>query len=355
LKTLLWQKRKLHLLDQRKLPHETVYVICADHHAVTDAIKDMIVRGAPAIGVTAAYGMALAAQQNQSLPITDFLTALSRAGNELIGARPTAVNLQWAVARMLAVGQAHSAKSTSEITIALINEAETIASEDVRVNRAIGEHGAGLISDGACILTLCNAGALATAGHGTALGVIYTAHARGRKPSVFACETRPYLQGARLTTWELSQANIPVTLIVDSAAGLLFQRKMVDMVIVGADRIAANGDVANKIGTYPLSVLSKEHDIPFYIAAPFSTFDLRLANGNEIPIEERSSREITHIAEMQITGSDISVYNPSFDITPAEKISAIITEQGIIYQPNEKKIAKLFSKCKHLSSANSKP
>lgn len=344
MKTLFWRQGKLHLLDQRKLPHETVYVICANHHAVTGAIKDMIVRGAPAIGVTAAYGMALAAQQNQSSSTTDFLIALQEAGDELICARPTAVNLQWAVARMLAVGQAHSAKSTSEITIQLINEAETIASEDVRVNCAIGEHGAKLISDGDCILTLCNAGALATAGHGTALGIIYTAHAEGRKISVFVCETRPYLQGARLTTWELSQANIPVTLIVDNAAGLLFQRKMIDMIIVGADRIAANGDVANKIGTYPLSVLSKEHGIPFYIAAPLSTFDLRLASGNEIPIEERNSREITHIAEMQITGNDTSVYNPSFDITPAEKISAIITEQGIVYQPDNKKIAELFSK-----------
>ena len=344
LKTLFWRQGKIHLLNQRKLPHETTYVVCADHHAVTCAIKDMIVRGAPAIGVAAAYGIALAAQQNQSSPITDFMTALQRAGDELIDARPTAVNLHWAVVRMLAVAQAHCAKPTSEITAQLIAEAEAIASEDIKVNRAIGEYGAALINDGARILTICNAGALATAGGGTALGIIHTAHAKGRKVSVFACETRPYLQGARLTTWELLQANIPVILIVDSAAGLLFQRKMIDMVIAGADRIAANGDTANKIGTYPLSVLSKEHGIPFYIAAPLSTFDLRLASGNEIPIEERSSREVTHIAGVQITSDEISVYNPSFDITPAERISAIITEQGIIYQPNNKKITELFSK-----------
>lgn len=343
-KTLFWRQGKLHLLDQRKLPQETTYVVCADYYAVICAIKDMVVRGAPAIGVTAAYGMALAAQQNQSFPITDFLTALQTAGDELMDARPTAVNLRWAVARMLAVAQAHCAKPVSEITAQLITEAEAIASEDVKVNQAIGEYGSALINDGARILTICNAGVLATAGGGTALGVIHAAHIKGRKVSVFACETRPYLQGARLTTWELSQADIPVTLIVDSAAGLLFRQKKIDMVIVGADRIAANGDAANKIGTYSLSVLAKEHGIPFYIAAPFSTFDLRLASGDEIPIEERSSREITHIAGVQITSDEISVYNPSFDITPAEKITAIITERGIIYQPNNKKITELFSK-----------
>ena len=344
MKTLFWRQGKLHLLDQRKLPHEATYIVCADHHAVTRAIEDMTVRGAPAIGVTAAYGIALAAQQNQSSPITDFMTALQMAGDELIDARPTAVNLRWAVMRMLKIAQAHSTKPTLEITAQLMREAGSIASEDVKVNRAIGEYGAALISDGARILTICNAGALATAGGGTALGVIYSAYARGRKVSVFACETRPYLQGARLTTWELSQADIPVTLIVDSAAGLLFQRKMIDMVIVGADRIAANGDTANKIGTYPLSVLSKEHGIPFYVAAPLSTFDMSLSSGDEIPIEKRSSREVTHIAGVQITSDEISVYNPAFDITPAEKINAIITERGIIYQPNNKKITELFSK-----------
>ena len=343
-KTLFWREGKLYLLNQCKLPHETTYVVCSDYHAVIRAIKDMIVRGAPAIGVAAAYGMALAAQQNQSLPVSNFLAALQKAGDKLIGARPTAVNLRWAVMRMLKVAQAHCPRSTPEITAQLVTEAKKIADEDIRVNRAIGEYGATLINDGARILTICNAGVLATAGGGTALGVIYTAHAKGRRVSVFACETRPYLQGARLTTWELSQADIPVTLIVDGAAGLLFRRKMVDLVIAGADRIAANGDTANKIGTYPLSILAKEHNIPFYIAAPLSTFDLRLSSGNEIPIEERNSCEITRIAGVQITSDEISVYNPSFDITPAEKISAIITEQGIIYQPDNKKIATLFSR-----------
>ena len=344
MKTLFWNENKLYLLDQRKLPHETSYVICADHRAVAAAIRNMVVRGAPAIGVAAAYGMALAAMQNRSSSIAGLLAGLQSAGNELTKTRPTAVNLRWAIEQMLAKAKQYSAESVAVITTQLISEAETIAAEDIKINRSIGAHGAALIDDGARILTLCNAGALATAGYGTALGVIFAAHAKGHKVSVFACETRPYLQGARLTTWELSQAGVPVTLIVDNAAGLLFQRKMIDMVIVGADRIVANGDVANKIGTYPLSVLAAEHGVPFYVAAPLSTFDLTLSSREEIPIEERSSREITHIAEVKITGDEISVYNPSFDLTPAEKISAIITEQGIIHRPDQGKIAELFAR-----------
>jgi len=342
LKTLFWKENKLHLLDQRKLPHQITYVSCIDHCAVATAISEMIVRGAPAIGVAAAYGMALAALQNRSSP--DLLTALQRAGDKLINTRPTAINLRWAVERMLAKAKEYSAETESAITTRLIDEAEAIAAEDIAVNHLIGEHGAVLINDGARILTLCNAGALATAGYGTALGVIFAAYRKQRKISVFACETRPYLQGSRLTTWELLQAGIPVTLIVDSAAGLLFQQKMVDMVIVGADRIVSNGDVANKIGTYPLSILAEEHNVPFYVAAPLSTFDLSLSSREEIPIEERSSYEVTHIAGVKITSDEVSVYNPAFDLTPAEKISAIITEQGIIYQPNQKKIIELFKK-----------
>ncbi len=342
MKTLFWKENKLYLLDQRKLPHEITYIVCVDHCAVAAAIRDMVVRGAPAIGVAAAYGMALAALQNQSS--TSFLTALQAAGDELVKARSTAVNARWTVERMLAVAKEYSAEATATITTQLINKAAAIAAEDIEVNRSIGAHGAVLINDKARILTICNAGALATAGYGTALGVISAAYAKQRKISVFVCETRPYLQGARLTTWELLQAGIPVTLIVDNAAGLLFQRKMIDMVIVGADRIAGNGDVANKIGTYPLSILAEEHDVPFYVAAPLATFDLTLSSREEIPIEERSSCEITHIAGVKITADEVPVYNPVFDLTPAEKISAIITERGIIYRPDEGKITELFAK-----------
>ncbi|MCI2425245.1 S-methyl-5-thioribose-1-phosphate isomerase [Candidatus Acetothermia bacterium] len=341
MKTLFWKENKLYLLDQRKLPHEITYVICGDHYAVATAISEMVVRGAPAIGVAAAYGIALAALQNQSSP--EFLPALQGAGDDLIKTRPTAVNLRWAVKQMLVTAKEYATESKSVITTQLINKAEAIAAEDIKVNRLIGAHGAVLINDGACILTLCNAGALATAGYGTALGVISAAYTNQRKISVFACETRPYLQGARLTTWELSQAGIPVTLIVDNAAGLLFQRKMIDMVLVGADRIVSNGDVANKIGTYPLSILAEEHNVPFYVAAPLSTFDLTLSSREEIPIEERNSYEITHIAGVKITGDEIPVYNPAFDLTPAEKISAIITERGIIYRPDREKITALFA------------
>ena len=319
--TMRWTGDTLELLDQRRLPQETVYVVCRTAAQTADAIRDMVVRGAPAIGCAAAFGLALEALRGGDLAAAEKVLAASR---------PTAVNLFWALDRMRGVADA-----------AL--EAVAIYEEDIAANRRMGELGAGLIADGARIMTHCNAGALATAGHGTALGVIRSARDAGKRVSVIANETRPYLQGARLTAWEMVQENIPVALITDNMAGHLISRGEVDLIIVGADRIAANGDAANKIGTYTLAVLAQRHRIPFYVAAPLSTFDAKLADGSAIPIEERPAAEVTGYRGMRWAADGVQVYNPAFDVTPADLITAIITERGVVRQPNRERVAALLA------------
>ena len=316
-----WRGDALELLDQRLLPRETKYVVCRDAHEVAEAIRDMIVRGAPAIGVSAAFGLALAAQRGDDL---------QNAAAELRASRPTAVNLMWAIDRML--------RAQGDLT----KEAIAIFDEDVAANRRIGRFGAELLGGSATILTHCNAGALATAGYGTALGVIRAAIESGRTIAVFADETRPYLQGARLTAWELKQENIDVTLITDNMAGHFFQQGTFDAVIVGADRIAANGDTANKIGTYTVAVLANAHGVPFYIAAPVSTIDPSCPTGHEIPIEERSAAEVAEIGGTRIAPEGVAVRHPAFDVTPARLITAIITDRGVLRAPYEEAIRGVF-------------
>ncbi len=326
--TLRWREGRLELLDQRLLPERIEYVVCHDAAEVAQAIRDMVVRGAPAIGCAAAFGLALEAARGGSLDAAFDILARSR---------PTAVNLFWALDRMRAALDARGAEGLEAAALA-------IHREDLAVNRAIGKYGAELIADGARIMTHCNAGALATAGHGTALGVIRSARDAGKHVSVIANETRPYLQGARLTAWEMVQEHIPVTLVTDNMAGHLMSRGEVDLVIVGADRIAANGDVANKIGTYTLAVLAKRHALPFYVAAPLSTFDISLADGKAIPIEERGADEVTGYRSMRWAPQGVQVRNPAFDVTPAELVTGIVCEYGVVLEPDRKKIAQLFKK-----------
>ena len=308
-----WRGDALELLDQRELPEKTVYVTCRTADDVARAIRDMVVRGAPAIGCAAAFGVVLSRGSQQAFEV-------------LAKSRPTAVNLFWALDRM---------KDSANLEA----EAKAIFDEDIAANRAMGKLGAALIPDRARVMTHCNAGALATAGYGTALGVIRSA--KSKIISVIACETRPYLQGARLTAWEMVQEGIPCTLITDSMAGHMLSRGEVDVIVVGADRIAANGDVANKIGTYALAVLARRHDIPFYVAAPLSTFDPRIPDGSHIPIEERSAAEVTGYRDMRWAPHGVQVRNPAFDVTPAELISGLITEAGVVLQPDAAKIRNL--------------
>lgn len=329
IKPILFQNGKLLLLDQRILPVEETWLEYSDYREVAEAIRSMVVRGAPAIGVTAAFGAAFGAREIAATDFGGFFAAFEPVCAHLGATRPTAVNLFWALERMKQVARAHRALPLPELKARLLAEALEIAAEDERINRAMGGHGAALIPDGARVLTHCNAGALATAGYGTALGVIRAAVEAGKKVAVLADETRPWLQGARLTAWELQRDNIPVTLICDNMAGYLMSKKEIDCVIVGADRIAANGDTANKIGTYTVAVLAKEHGLPFYVAAPISTIDLTLADGGQIPIEERDRREVTHSGERQLAPAGVAVRNPAFDVTPARLISAIITERGV--------------------------
>ena len=311
---LRWKGDALELLDQRLLPEQFVYVSCRSAAQVAAAIRDMVVRGAPAIGCAAAFAIALEPKES-SYEI-------------LAKSRPTAINLSWALERMRRAADKKA-------------EAEAIYAEDLAVNRAIGAHGARLIPQGARILTYCNTGALATAGHGTALGVIRSARDKGI--SVIACETRPYLQGARLTAWECMQEGIPCTLITDNMAGHLMSRKEVDLVIVGADRIAANGDTANKIGTYMLAVLARRHTLPFYVAAPLSTFDPKMSDGSKIPIEERPADEVTGYRGQRWAPQGVAVRNPAFDVTPAELITAIICEKGVLQDPSRERLQPLIS------------
>ena len=348
--TLRWSKDRLEMIDQRVLPMHFEYLSYSNAQEVAEGIRSMVVRGAPAIGCAAAYGVALEALSNQHLSKQDFLQTMRRGFEVLAQSRPTAVNLFWALKRMRECLESVSSVSAVEIAKVLLQEAQEISAEDVRINRAMGAWGASLLPDGARVLTHCNAGALATAGHGTALGVFRSAVELGKKISVIADETRPFLQGARLTAWELVQENIPVTLITDNMSGHLMQRGEIDAVVVGTDRVAANGDVANKIGTYMVAVLAKRHNIPFYVACPLSTIDASLASGNEIPIEERSPDEVLGFRENKWAAEGVKVRNPSFDVTPAELVTALITEKGIVHEPNKLKISELFGSTTKLSS-----
>ena len=332
-RTIEWLDGKLRILDQSKLPREQIFADLDNYRDVVLAIKDMRVRGAPAIGVAAAYGIALGASGIKTANKDEFLAQLNQVMQTFAASRPTAVNLFQAISRMKKAARGYG---VTEIKNSLINEAKRIHQEEITATKKLSQMGAELIKDGFTLLTHCNAGPLATAGYGTALGVIKAAREHGKKVSVFATETRPLLQGARLTTWELMQEGIPVTLITDSMAGYFMQQKKIDCVIVGADRIAANGDVANKIGTYTLAVLAKESKIPFYVAAPTSTIDLSLSSGDKIPIEERSPEEVTHIQGVPIAPEGIRAANPAFDVTPHNYITAIITEKGIIKKPYAK-------------------
>jgi methylthioribose-1-phosphate isomerase len=336
IKTVEWTDEGVRMLDQRILPAEEKYLILRSYEEVAEAIKKMVVRGAPAIGVSAAMGLALGARQSVGTSIADLEFDFNYMCDVMGATRPTAVNLFWAIERMRS--RLRRAKTeTDDVEEAkrqLVDEARKIFAEDIEANRSLGRFGGELISDGSTILTHCNAGALATAGdYGTALGVVRGARDAGKRIAVIADETRPFLQGARLTAWELSKDEIPVTLITDNMAGHVMKQGKVDVVVVGADRIASNGDTANKIGTYMVAVLARQHDIPFYVAAPISTIDLAIASGEEIPIEERDTREVTHMGTQQLAPEGIEVQNPAFDVTPHELITAIITDKGIARPP----------------------
>jgi methylthioribose-1-phosphate isomerase len=340
-KTLWWEDNALLMIDQTKLPMEEEVVLCRDHRAVARAIVEMRVRGAPAIGVAAAYGVALAAAQAQgSAP--EIVSAVSAAIEELRATRPTAVNLFWALDRMARAAAQTANFSPDEVRSGLLEEAHRMAEEDERTNRLIGAHGSELVRDGDTILTHCNAGALATVAYGTALGVVRAAHEQGKVIHVLADETRPFLQGARLTTWELQRDGIPVTLITDNMAGH-YLKSRVNLVVVGADRIASNGDTANKIGTYGVAVIARENGVPFYIAAPLSTIDRNLGNGDAIPIEERNPDEVTSLGGVRIAPLGVRAAHPAFDVTPARYISGIITEVGVLRPPYERSIASAFA------------
>src|SRR5256885_8870857 len=338
--TLRWRETRLELIDQRALPGRLEYVSCTNAAEVAEAIRAMVVRGAPAIGCAAAFGIALEARRQQDRPPREFEAAMEAAFKALAASRPTAVNLFWALERMRgALAANHDPKSAA----AKLGEAAlALFGADVEANRAIGRAGAALVPDGARILTHCNTGALATAGHGTALGVVRSARDAGKRVSVIASETRPYLQGARLTAWEMIQEKIPVTLITDNMAGHLMRLGKIDLVLVGADRIAANGDVANQIGTYTLAVLAERHRIPFYVAAPLSSIDISVKDGSAIPIEERGAAEVTGYAGVRWAPEGVAVANPAFDITPAELVSGLFTEKGAVTRPDARKIRALF-------------
>lgn len=341
METLRWKEDgRLEILDQTGLPHKIVYLNCTGYREVAGAIRRLAVRGAPAIGAAAAYGLVLAAKDIEEPAREVFLIRLEAAAGELAATRPTAVNLQWALDRLLQRLRSNPSNEVPVLKAALLEEAHAVYREDVAGNVKIGNYGRELIPFGARILTHCNAGALATAGYGTALGVVRAAHGAGKQVAVYAGETRPLLQGARLTAWELVQEGIPVTLITDNMAGYLMAREKVDLVLVGADRIASNGDVANKIGTYSLAVLAREHGLPFYVAAPVSTVDLKLASGAEIPIEERAPDEVTHLAGQTLAPEGVRVWNPAFDVTPHQLVAAVITDRGVVYPPYRENLRK---------------
>jgi len=341
LDTMRWNNGCLEILDQTLLPEKIEYINCREVPTVCDAIYRLSVRGAPAIGAAAAYGLALGAREIEAANKGQFIAAVEKIATQLNATRPTAVNLKWALERMLGLLRQNNSGDVATLKELLLDEAHTIYREDLASNRRMGAYGQSLLPQKAAVLTHCNAGALATAGVGTALGVIRAARDAGKDVSVFADETRPLLQGARLTTWEMLQEKIPVTLLTDNMAGYLMARGMVDLVIVGADRIAGNGDVANKIGTYGVAVLAKEHGIPFYVAAPMSTIDFNISSGLDIPIEERDEREVTHFAGCRVAPEGVKVWNPAFDVTPARLVTAIITDRGVAYPPYSETLAAL--------------
>lgn len=330
-----WEHNTLCLLDQTRLPAAEVWLHCTDYRQAAQAIRTMVVRGAPAIGIAAAYAMVLAAREGAEAP--DFSAFMARAKSLLAASRPTAVNLFWALDRMERCWEA-----SGPDLLRLEQEAQAIHREDLEMNRAMGRHGAELVPQGARILTHCNAGALATGGYGTALGVIRAAHAQGKVSMVYADETRPLLQGARLTAYELAADRIPVTLICDDMAGALMAKGKVDLVVVGCDRMAANGDFANKIGTYSLAVLARYHHIPFYTALPSSTIDLSIPDGSRIPVEQRSAQEVSAFAGLPTAPADVPVWNPAFDVTPHSLLTGIITERGVLRPPFEPELARLL-------------
>jgi methylthioribose-1-phosphate isomerase len=329
-RTIEWRDNSVVMIDQTLLPDQEVYAICNDYRSVAEAIKGMVIRGAPAIGVAAAMGIALGAREIIADTHDSFFRQLDNVCDVMARTRPTAVNLFWAIGRMKRVAESNRGKRLDQIRELLRTEAIRIGEEDETICRNIGKWGATLIPEGAAILTHCNAGGLATAGYGTALGIIRAAHEAGKVVRVFADETRPWLQGARLTAWELARDGIPTTLICDNMAGFYMSRGEITCCVVGADRIAANGDTANKIGTYSVAVLARENAIPFYVAAPLSTLDLTLTDGSRIPIEERPGEEVTHIRGVSIAPAGIPVRNPAFDVTPSRYITAIVTERGVV-------------------------
>jgi methylthioribose-1-phosphate isomerase len=344
LPTIEWKDDAVVMIDQRKLPASEVYVTCKTANDVAKAIKTMVIRGAPAIGVAAAMGIAAGMIRSRATGTKQFTTEFQKTCDLMAGTRPTAVNLFWAIERMKKAfaAAAQDGQSVDEIKRRLVAEARAIHDEDVQSCKTMGAYGAGLVPESARILTHCNAGALATAGYGTALGVIRAAAEQGKTIAVLADETRPFLQGARLTAWELVRDGINTTVITDNMAGAMMRLGQVDLVVVGADRIAANGDVANKIGTYSVAVLAHEHNIPFYVAAPLSTVDLHTPDGSGIPIEERNDREVTHVGATQLTPVGAHIRNPAFDVTPAKYVTAIITERGIARAPFAESLPQLF-------------
>jgi methylthioribose-1-phosphate isomerase len=342
IKTLEWAPEGVRFIDQTRLPLEEVYVVCRDYQEVARAIREMIVRGAPAIGVATAMGIALGIQQSKASDVAALRSELDMISATMGQTRPTAVNLFWAIRRMKERFESLAAgKSVEQIKAALVHEAQQMYLEDIAGNEAMGRHGAALMPASGGVLTHCNAGALATCGYGTALGVIRAAVEQGKKLHIFADETRPFLQGARLTAWELMKDGIPTTVIADNMAGAMMKQGKVKAVIVGADRIAANGDVANKIGTYSVAILAREHGIPFYVAAPWSTVDLNTPSGEQIPIEQRPAREVTHHGGKQMAPEGVLVENPAFDVTPNKYVTAIITERGPARAPYSESLREL--------------
>ena len=337
LPTIKWEKDRLILIDQRKLPRKEVYIECSDYTHIAQAIEDMSIRGAPAIGVAAAYGIVLGVMKLAE--VDDLESNFSQILTRLEKTRPTARNLFWAIEQMKKVYEANRDLTLPELKQKLLRQALSIEQEDIKTNKKIGYWGKDLVQDGSSILTHCNAGALATAGYGTALGIVRAAFEQGKKILVFADETRPLLQGARLTCWELEKDGIPVVLITDNMAAHFMQKGTISAVITGADRIARNGDTANKIGTYSVAVLAKEHNLPFYVAAPLSTIDFGMADGSAIPIEERNPEEVRKVGDFYISPPQVEVQNPAFDVTPAKYITAIITEKGVAKPPFEQSLA----------------
>jgi methylthioribose-1-phosphate isomerase len=347
-KTIEWTEDGVRMIDQTRLPSEEVYRTCRDYREVAECIRSMVIRGAPAIGVAAAMGIAIGVKKSTASSVHALRAEFETIADTISKTRPTAVNLFWAVKRMRGIFEESLARQGGEADriratqARLVEEAQRVLVEDIAINEAMGQHGAQLLQDATTVLTHCNAGALATGGYGTALGVIRAAVASGKNIRVFADETRPFLQGARLTAWELGKDGIPVTLITDNMAGHFMHQGKIQAAIVGADRIASNGDVANKIGTYSVAVLARENKIPFYVAAPLSTIDMSLASGEQIPIEERSPAEVTHLGGVSIAPQDVEARHPAFDVTPHRYVTAIITERGIAREPYTESLKALF-------------